>query len=232
MRILIIEDDLALCETMRYNLEHNGYSVDICNDGESALDWINQPAYSLIILDRMLPGLSGIDILTKIRQNKIAVHVLMVTALGTVSDRVSGLDAGADDYLSKPFAMSELLARVRSFSRRLPEVSQYNNNIGITVGDITLDMQRNLLHGPKSSYELSGREAQLLEVFINNPRLILPREMLFSRVWGPYADVESGNLDSYIHYLRKRLSETGSQCKIKTSHGIGYKLEVRGDSLC
>lgn len=229
MRILIVEDDEALCSTMRYHLEREGFETDICNDGESALDWIMQPAYALIILDRMLPGLNGLDLLARIRSGGIAAHVLIITALGEVEDRVAGLDAGADDYMVKPFAMSELLARVRSFSRRSAEKNCYASASNLQAGDLLLDVQKRLLRGPRGTQELSKREADLLLLLISHPGEVQSREMLFTRVWGPYAEVEYGNLDSYIHFLRKRIAEIGSACRIRTRRGVGYQLEARGE---
>lgn len=228
MRILIIEDDISLRDAMEFHLKREGYEVDCCGDGESAMLWILQSAYDLIILDRMLPGLGGLELLSRIRHERVTVRVLFVTALGTVEDRVQGLDAGADDYLTKPFAVTELLARVRSLLRRTP--SPLEAPAG--TGDLSLDAARRLLRGPKGCCVLSKRETQLFEVFLLNPSQILPRGLLFSRVWGPVSTVEDSNLDSYIHFLRQRLRETGSQSKLKTVHGVGYRFEPKGEGPC
>ena len=221
MRILVVEDDAALCSAIRFHLEREGYEADECQDGESALHLIRQQAYDLIILDRMLPSLGGIEVLAQLRHEGISCHVLIVTALGGVNERVAGLDAGADDYLVKPFATEELLARVRSLLRRAPQLEALS---GLAVGDAALDGARHLLRGPKGSVSLSRRETQLFEVFFRNPQQILPRPVLFSKVWGPDAPVEDGNLDTYIHFLRQKLRQCGSALQIKTVHSVGYRL--------
>lgn len=226
MRILIIEDDLDLCEAVKYHLEREGYRTDVCPNGGDALHFITQQAYQLIILDRMLPEVDGLTILQRIRTEGIHVPVIITTALDGIGDRIQGLDAGADDYLIKPFAMDELMARIRALSRR-----PFGLDIDRTLcfSDISLNLTSCTLSGPQASYTLSKREADLLEILLENPRRILPRAVLLSRVWGPDAPVEDGNLDNYIHFLRRRLKTVGSQTQIKTARSIGYSLE---ESIC
>lgn len=223
MRILLVEDDLALCEAMRYHLAGEGYEVDCCHDGEDALVWAAQQAHSLILLDRMLPGLDGIGVLHRLRAGGNGVPVLMVTALDGVGERVTGLDAGADDYLVKPFAVEELLARVRSLSRR---PAAWESIQLLEWGDLSLDTARHLLQKQPKSISLSKREAQLLEVLLRDPQTVIPRGVLFARVWGPDAPVEEANLDNYIHFLRKRLKSVGSRITIKTVRSVGYCLQM------
>lgn len=222
MRILLIEDDIALCDAVHFHLKNEGYIVDICHDGEDGLHFIKQEAYDLILLDRMLPSLNGLELLTKIRALGIHTPVILVTALNDIGDRITGLDAGADDYLTKPYAIEELSARIRALSRR---PTQWESLQYITVGDVTLDVMGQSIKGPNHSCSLSKRESQLAEVLMKNPGQALPRAIILAKVWGPYAEVEDSNLDSYIHFLRRRLHTIGSTLKIKTIRCVGYTLE-------
>lgn len=223
MRILLIEDDQALCDTVCLQLQSQGYIVDYCYDGQDSLYFIKQNAYDLIILDRMLPSLDGIQVLKTIRSLHITIPVIMVTALNSIGDKVIGLDAGADDYLGKPFAIEELLARIRALSRRPIDWSISKQ---LSYGNTTFDITNLTLTGPKTSCTLSKKEGQLFEVFFSQPGSAMPRAFLLSRVWGPSSEVEEGNLDNYMHFLRRRLRTIGSNVEIKTLRGIGYILEV------
>lgn len=225
MRILIVEDDIDLCEAVKYHLTREGYTADVCHTGSDALHFIRQQAYQLIILDRMLPELNGISVLQQMRAGGIKTPVIITTALNGIGDRIEGLDAGADDYLIKPFVMEELMARIRAVSRRPAnlEISRV-----LSFGDVTLDLVSFTLKGPTATYTLSKREAELMELFMENPRRILPRNVLLSRVWGPDAPVEDGNLDNYVHFLRRRLKTVGSSARIKTARSVGYSLESEG----
>ncbi len=225
MRILLVEDDLDLCEAMRWHLAREGYEVDCCHDGDDAVRWLMQQAHGLVILDRMLPGLDGVAVVKRLRNAGGGIPVLMVTALDGVGERVAGLDAGADDYLSKPFAVEELLARVRSLCRR-PQ--GWEASPDIVFGDLSLDVSRQRLSREGKSVALTKRESQLLEALIQSKTSAVPRSLLFSRVWGPDAPVEDGNLDNYVHFLRKRLRELGSAVKIRTVRSVGYALEITG----
>ena len=222
MRILLVEDDYNLCEAISFHFKNAGYTIDACYDGEESLHFIKQEAYDIIILDRMLPSLDGINLLKKIRLLGIITPVIIVTAIDGIGDRVIGLDAGADDYLVKPFAMEELLARIRALCRR---PTQWESSSHLTYGDVSLDLMTGILTGPISFCSLSKREYQLAEVFLKNPNHPLPRNLILSRVWGPDAEVEDGNIDTYIHYLRRRLHTVGSTLQIKTIRAIGYALE-------
>jgi DNA-binding response OmpR family regulator len=207
---------------MRWHLEREGYEVDCCHDGDDAVRWLEQQAHGLLILDRMLPGLDGIGVLKRLRNAGGGVPVLMVTALDGVGNRVEGLDAGADDYLSKPFAVEELLARVRSLSRR---PRQWSAEESVSFGDLSLDPERQRLSRGGKSVSLTKRETQLLEELMNSRGTAIPRARLFAHVWGPDAPVEEGNLDNYIHFLRKRLTELGSGVRIRTVRSVGYALQ-------
>lgn len=223
MKILLIEDDKNLCEMLRFQLEKEHHEVTICNNGRDGLDLFLQDAYDLVLLDRMLPTMNGLLILQKARHRGISTPVIMITALGELYDRVEGLDCGADDYLVKPFAYEELAARIRSIGRRN---HVYDDNNLFSYADLTYDSRLRELTGPDGSMQLSGREGRLLEVFLQNPDTTLQRLVLLSRVWGADAPVEESNLDTYIHFVRKRLQQIGSHATIETVRGIGYCIRT------
>jgi len=222
MRILLVEDDESLNESLSFQLEAEGFTVDSCFDGEEACYYGEQNIYDVILLDRMLPHMEGTEVLTTLRGKGIATPVILLTALGTLSDKVTGLDLGADDYLVKPFAIEELLARIRCITRRPNTLS---NDKSITVSDITWQIDQDRLTGPSGSCTLSKREASLMETFLRRQNQTLSRSLLLLKVWGPDSDVEDGNLDNYIHFLRRRLKGVGSCLQIKTIRGIGYCLQ-------
>lgn len=222
MKILLVEDERALHQTLRFQLEKEGFETDGCYDGEEALYYIGESLYDLIILDRMLPGTDGLSVLKKIRQDGNHVPVLLLTALGTVSNRIEGLNSGADDYLVKPFDFEELLARIRCLLRR---PSQIMPPSALTFGDLTWFSSENRLTGPSGSCSLSQREGSLLTALLGNPGQVLSRQTILNRVWGLDNDVEEGNLDNYIHFLRRRLRSTGSAVSVHTIRGVGYCLK-------
>lgn len=222
MRILIVEDDKKLCGSLCFQLEKEGFAVDICHDGADGLWLAGQQAHDLILLDRMLPSMSGTEILTELRKEQIVTPVIMITALGEVQDRVHGLDAGADDYIVKPFAFEELMARIRSICRR---PRRWEETEALICGDLSFSPEAKTLTGPLKSCSLSRRESDLLELLMKNAGQTLPRQLLIARVWGPETEIEDGNLDNYIHFLRRRLKKVGSSQQLKTIRGIGYQLE-------
>ena len=224
MRILLAEDDKQLNSTLTYQLETEGFSVDSCLDGEEAYFYGEQNIYDVILLDRILPHMEGTDVLTSLRKKGITAPVILITALGTLSDKVTGLDLGADDYLVKPFAFEELLARIRCVTRRPHTLTDPDT---LTVADVTWQGSEGILTGPSGSCTLSKREASLLEIFLRSPGQTFPRQTLLLKVWGPESNVEDGNLDNYIHFLRRRLQITGSRLQIKTVRGIGYSLQEK-----
>ena len=202
--------------------------VDACTTGDDGLYFVLQGAYDLVILDRMLPGMDGISLLRRLRREGGAVPVILLTALGELEHKIEGLDAGADDYIVKPFAFEELMARIRSIGRRPQSWEQHET---YTVGDLRLEPREKRLEGPGGVCSLSKREADLLEFFLKNPGQTLPRETLLLRVWGPDAEVEDGNLDNYIHFLRRRLRTLGSTLKLVTVRGTGYRLEEEDENV-
>ncbi|MEG1516208.1 MAG: response regulator transcription factor [Clostridia bacterium] len=222
MHILIIEDDVQFARVLSIHLRHAGFTVDACNDGLSGLTAATQGNYELILLDRMLPGLDGAQVLRRLREQHITMPVLMITAMARIDDRVEGLDAGADDYLVKPFATEELLARVRALGRRTPQLSEPDR---LKYGNVTLNEDRGFLQSEDgASCSISKREAGLLAQFIRNPGQTLTRDLLLSRVWGG-AQIEGGNLDNFIYFVRKRLKSVKADSKIATVRGLGFRLE-------
>ena len=222
MRILLVEDEKKLNHTLRFQLEKEGYQTDSCYDGEEALYYIKECIHDLIILDRMLPGLDGLTVVKQTRKLGINTPIILLTALGTVQDRIDGLNCGADDYLIKPFDFKELLARIGSIARRPRELKKQES---LNLGDIKWLPDENQLTGPLGSCSLSRKESLLLEALLRNPGQTLSRQILLNKVWGPDSDVEEGNLDNYIHFLRRRLNSVGSTSRIRTVRGIGYTLE-------
>ena len=222
MRLLIIEDNKALCDAICFHLQNEGYRTDFCHSGENALFYALNPCYDVIILDRMLPVVDGLTILKKIRQKQLSVPIIMVTAMDGLNDRINGLDSGADDYLVKPFEMEELLARIRALSRRPQKIEPTSL---LHYSNLEFDVKQQQLKSLRTSCRLSKRESDLLEYFMRHSNQVLPRETLLSHVWGADNFVEDGNLDNYIHFLRRRLTYVGSNVRIITVHGVGYRLE-------
>lgn len=227
MRLLIIEDDEKLSHTMQKQLNHAGYTADICNNGADTGYYISKQLYDLIILDRMLPEQDGISILHMIRKKQITTPVIMVTAISGINDRIDGLDAGADDYLVKPFVMEELLARIRALLRRPQSIQDMSL---LYFSDLALNIKSRVLTCGEISFEISKKECDLLEFFLRNKNQILERELLLSRVWGPDGFATDGNLDNYISFLRRRLKLLHSNTQIKTVHGIGYRFEEKSEN--
>jgi len=223
MRVLLIEDDRLLAESLKFQIEKEGLSLDVCYTGGDGLHYMTETSYDLVILDRLLPGLDGLALLREARSRQIDTPVILLTALGGLSDKIDGLDAGADDYMVKPFEFGELMARIRSVNRRPRGLRQ---DIGVSAGDMTLFPDEKRLRGPGGECFLSKREAGLMEALLHSQGAVLTRQALLLRVWGVEADVEDGNLDNYIHFLRRRLRAVKSRCAIATVRGVGYRLEV------
>lgn len=223
MRLLIVEDDPNLADAVAMQLKHEGYEVDIAEDGEIGLYYIEQNIYDGVLLDRMLPVIDGVTLLKKARAKGITTPVLMLTALDRIGDRVDGLDAGADDYLTKPFDNRELLARVRAICRRPTQISRAQE---LVFHSIKLDPEALVLTGEKGTCSLSKTETELLSVLIKNDGKTLPRNIIFGKVWGADSDVEEASLDSYAHFVRRRLASVSESVKLVTVRGVGYRLEV------
>lgn len=219
MRILFIEDDTALCAALAPALA-GLVKADFCHTGPEGLSLLVSGGYDLCILDRMLPGLDGLTLLRAARAQGVTAPVLLLTALAGAGDTVDGLDAGADDYLAKPFDTPVLLARLRALLRRS------GGTAALTAGDLQLDTGELTLTGPAGSAVLSRKECDLLEALMRAPGRLQARSVLLARVWGPLAEVEEANLDCYIHFVRRRLSGVGSRARVVTVRGSGYRLEV------
>lgn len=222
MRILVIEDEFHLAEALTQILRKNNYTVDTVNDGGSGLDNALSNIYDLILLDIMLPEMDGISLLKEIRKKGIGTPVILLTAKGEISDRVIGLDSGADDYLPKPFATEELLARIRAMSRRKGEVLQ--DNI-LKFGDIELNPSTLKLSGKNKEVKLILKESQLLELLILRKNAITSKELIIEKLWGFDAEVEHNHVEVYISFLRKKLIFLNSKVVINTVRGVGYILE-------
>lgn len=222
MYLLIIEDDKDLCSILEHQLKKNNITADLCHDGADALFYATKQTYDIIVLDRMLPGMDGLTILSKLRKAHITTPVIMVTAMDTLKDRIEGLDTGADDYLTKPFDVEELLARIRALLRRPKKIENFEQ---LFFSDFYLNSGTMQLIKEEESCSLSKRESDLLVFFIKNKGQILTREMLLTRVWGADSFVTDGNLDNFIFFLRKRLKSIHSNASIKTVRGVGYQLE-------
>lgn len=221
MKLLIMEDDPMQLELLTRLLEKEGFSVTGLADGADGLYALRQGAFDLAIVDRMLPGLDGVTLLKAYRKDGGKIPVLLLTALGAVQDRVVGLDAGADDYLTKPYAPQELLARVRALLRRPAALQE----ACVQFSDLRLAPASGTLHGPNGDCELSKREAAMLTCFLNNPNQVLSRSQLLAGAWGGEADVEERNIDNFVFLVRRRLQNVGSQTAIVTVRGFGYRLE-------
>lgn len=221
MKLLVVEDEVALAEALSEILKRNKYAVDTVYDGEDGLEYALTDIYDCIILDIMLPKMNGIDVLRTLRKRRISTPVLLLTAKSDIEDKINGLDSGADDYLTKPFVSGELLARVRSLTRRKGEVVTDE----FTFGDIALNKSTFSLSREEQFVKLSLKEYQILELLIANPRQLIPKERFIEKIWGYESDVEYNNVEVYISFLRKKLSVIGSKVTIKTARGIGYFLE-------
>jgi two-component system OmpR family response regulator len=220
-RVLVVEDEARMADAVRRVLVAEHYSVDVAPDGEMALELIAQHSYDVVMLDRMLPRMSGEQVLRTMRRRGISTPVLMVTALSALEHRVEGLDAGADDYLPKPFAFSELLARLRALTRRSPELVAER----LSAGEIELDPDRHQVTVGDRSELLSAREYALLGFLIRHAGQVVTRQQILDSVWGAEPDVYSNVVDLYIHYLRRKLGALGKNKALRTVRGVGYALQ-------
>ncbi len=226
MRILIVEDEIHLLEALTQILKKHNYTVDAVSDGELGLDNALSNIYDLIILDIMLPKMDGISILKEIRKEGLSTPVILLTAKGEISDKVIGLDSGADDYLPKPFATEELLARIRAMARRKGEVLQDNS---LKFGDIEINPSTLKLCCEGKEVKLILKESELLELLITRKKAVTSKELIIEKLWGFDSDVEHNHVEVYISFLRKKLIYLTSKIKINTIRGVGYILEGDGN---
>ncbi len=217
MRVLVIEDEVRLADTLRDLLEIDGYTVDVCHDGEAGLDNALSAIYDVVLLDVMLPKLDGFTVLRRLRAAGDATPVLMLTAKAEIKDRISGLDMGADDYLTKPFSTGELLARLRAVTRRK---SEFMPNV-LTCGNIRLNKSSYELSSEKAAFRLGNKEFQMMEMLMSNPTRMISTEQFMERIWGYDSDAEINVVWVYISYLRKKLSALEANVEIKAARGVG-----------
>ena len=221
MRLLFAEDDRDISKAVQTLLERSGYSVDAVYNGQDAIDYIEQADYDGVILDWMMPKKSGIEVLSMMRSKGMSTPVLILTARDAIEDRVAGLDMGADDYLPKPFAASELLARVRAMLRRKED---YRHDV-ITFSDIELDRSAMTISCNGKSVSLNNKAFQLMEMLVEHPGAVLSIDQIMERIWGWDSDSEVNVVWVNISTLRKKLTELGAHVKIKAVRGVGYSLE-------
>lgn len=222
MRILFIEDEKKITDALKELCRIQNIDCDVANDGEEGLLFALNPIYDVIVLDIMLPGKNGLEILKDVRDHDITTPILLLTAKGTVDDKVKGLDLGADDYLVKPFSAKELFARIRALSRR-PD----NEIKGecIDFEDVSFNTKKNTLITKSNEYKLSVKESKILEMLIKRPNQVFTREQILDRVWGFDKEVNENNIEIYVHNLRKKLADTN--VKIDTIRGVGYTMGKR-----
>ena len=222
MRILIVEDEKSLAELIANRLKKEKYVVDISLDGEEGLYNALTDAYDLILLDIMLPGVNGIEILKEAKKNKIKAKILMLTAKSELEDKLLGFSEGANDYISKPFHIDELVARVNAQLR----IETVKNNV-LEFGDLILDIKTSEIINKTSNERINiiNKEFQLVEYFMKNPNQVLSKDMIYDRVWGLESDAISNNLEAYLSFIRKKLKLINSKVQIKSLRNLGYKME-------
>jgi len=228
MRILIIEDDSRLARLIRRVLEDEHYTVSVAHEGRSGLEMALVGSYDVAIIDWMLPDQDGPTICRAVRAARRPIGLLMLTARGQVEDRVCGLDSGADDYLVKPFAFEELLARVRALSRRT--LSEGGASHELRCGDLVMDLRSHTVRYGMQSLELTATEWNLLECLLRHPGQVLSRQQILDYVWSFEREVQPNMVDVYISYLRRKLEQPGRSNPITTVRGVGYRLEAEGVS--
>ena len=226
MRILIVEDEKSLAELVANRLKKEKYSVDVSLDGEEGLYNALMDVYDLILLDIMLPSINGIEILKEIRKNNIKAKVIMLTAKGELEDKLLGFEEGANDYISKPFHIDELLARVNAQLR----IEKTKNNT-LEFKDLILDINSSEIINKDNNEKISiiNKEFQILEYFMRNPNQVLSKEMIYDKVWGIENDSISNNLEAYLSFIRKKLKIINSNVQIKSLRNIGYKMEYKDE---
>jgi DNA-binding response OmpR family regulator len=224
MHILVVEDEKRLAALLRRVLMEERHVVDLAHDGQVGRDLATSGTYDLVVLDLMLPGLDGMGVVQAIRQMRVQTPVLMLTARGALEDKVAGLKAGADDYLTKPFAMEELIARVEALLRR--RTRELDTSQRLQVGDLTLDLVRHEARRGDRLIELTAKEFALLEYLMRHRGQVLTRAQITDRVWRYDLDALSNVVDIYIHYLREKIDRGFAQPLIKTVRGVGYKIDA------
>ena len=224
MHVLLAEDDMKLGKLIKYMLEENGISTEWVTTGDMIYDYAMYEDYDVLVLDWMMPKMSGVDACKKLRSDGYQRAILLLTARDSIEDRVTGLDAGADDYLVKPFEFAELMARLRALGRRSSQKIQQDM---MDLGDFTLDRTSKVLKKGEQVIQLSPREFQIFDLLVQNMGIVVPRDIILDRIWGLESEVSSNNIDSYVKLLRKKLESADGQMIISTIRGVGYKLEIK-----
>ena len=224
MHVLLAEDDMKLGKLIKYMLEQNGISTEWVTTGDMIYDYAMYEGYDVLVLDWMMPKMSGVDACKKLRSDGYQRAILLLTARDSIEDRVTGLDAGADDYLVKPFEFAELMARLRALGRRSSQKIQQDM---MDLGDFTLDRTSKVLKKGEQVIQLSPREFQIFDLLVQNMGIVVPRDIILDRIWGLESEVSSNNIDSYVKLLRKKLESADGQMIISTIRGVGYKLEIK-----
>jgi len=222
MNILIVEDEERLADALGEIMKEEKYMTDIVYDGNDGVEYALSNQYDVIVLDIMLPGKNGFEIVKELRKNKNNTPVIMLTAREEVSDKIQGLDSGADDYMTKPFVPEELMARIRALTRRQGEVVLEE----LKFDDLTLNLAANDLMCNIKSIHLSFKEFEILKILMSNPKIIISKDQLLTKVWGSESDAEDNNVEAYISFLRKKFFFLGSKVKITTVRKVGYRLEA------
>lgn len=220
MKILIVEDDARLAQALGHILEENHYDVDTVGDGATGLEWASSGIYDVIILDVMLPKMNGFDVVAELRRNGTSTPVLLLTARDAVSDKITGLDSGADDYMTKPFSPAELMAHLRMLTRRQGEVVFEK----LEFADLSLQLDSLELSCGDKTIHLSVKEFSIAKILMSNPAQVASKELLIDRVWGADSTAEDNNVEAYISFLRKKLRFLQSRAKIETIRKVGYRL--------
>lgn len=229
MAILIVEDDKNLAHTLERILREHGYQAEVVYDGEAGLHYASNTPYETIILDVMLPKLDGFAVASTLRKRGCASPILMLTARGSVQDKITGLDSGADDYMTKPFSPAELLAHIRALGRRVGRAAFEK----IEAFDLGLDLDRHELHCGNRNIHLSHKEFSLARLFMMNPGQVIPKETIIEKVWGSDSCVEDNNVEAYVSFLRKKIRYLDSNAGIETLRKTGYRLTPKAkDSAC
>ena len=224
MHVLLAEDDMKLGKLIKYMLEQNGISTEWVTTGDMIYDYAMYEDYDVLVLDWMMPKMSGVDACKKLRSDGYQRAILLLTARDSIEDRVTGLDAGADDYLVKPFEFAELMARLRALGRRSSQKIQQDM---MDLGDFILDRTSKVLKKGEQVIQLSPREFQIFDLLVQNMGIVVPRDIILDRIWGLESEVSSNNIDSYVKLLRKKLESADGQMIISTIRGLGYKLEIK-----
>lgn len=220
MQLLIAEDDKNLASALCQILNENGYETDVVHRGDEALEWACAAPYDAIVLDVMLPGMEGFEVARELRRRGVSAPVLLLTARDSISDKICGLDSGADDYMTKPFSPAELMAHLRALTRRQGDVVFET----ITAGDLTLDLESFILSCGDASISLSQKEFAIARILLGSPGAVVSKDALIARAWGPDSTASGNNAEAYISFLRKKIAHVGSTARIETIRSVGYRF--------